>query len=112
MVPTVTKFAQNVSKRPILKLLKFYDRLIIISEVITMVKYVFHLEIFYPRPKAFYVISKLSRKPTLGAETFANFDQIRESLRREKFYIYRFAKVYARGIFQFFLFFSKLVGCP
>ena len=39
---------------------------------------------------------------TLGAETFANFVQIRESLRREKFYIDRFAKVYAREIFQFF----------
>ena len=43
---------------------------------------------------------------TLGAETFANFAQIRESLRRLKFYIDRFAKVYAREIFQFFLFFS------
>ena len=43
---------------------------------------------------------------TLGAETFANFAnfaQIRESLRREKFYIDRFAKVYAREIFSFFL---------
>ena len=49
---------------------------------------------------------------TLGAETFANFAQIRESLGREKFYIDRFAKVYARKIFQFFLFFTKLVGCP
>ena len=51
---------------------------------------------------------------TLGAETFANFAnfaQIRESLRREKFYIDRFAKVYAREIFQIFLYFSKLVGC-
>ena len=51
---------------------------------------------------------------TLGAETFANFAnfvQIRESLRREKFYIDRFTKVYAREIFQIFLFFSKLVGC-
>ena len=48
---------------------------------------------------------------TLGAETFANFAQIRESLRREKFYIDRFAKVYAREIFQIFLFFSKLFGC-
>ena len=48
---------------------------------------------------------------TLGAETFANFAQIRESLRREKFYIDRFAEVYARKIFQFFLFFSKLDGC-
>ena len=35
-----------------------------------------------------------------------------ETLRREKFYIDRFAKVYACKIFQFFLFFSKLVGCP
>ena len=51
---------------------------------------------------------------TLGAETFAsrNFRQICESLRREKFYIDRFAKVYACEIIQFFLFFSKLVGCP
>ena len=52
---------------------------------------------------------------TLGAETFANFAnfaQIRESLRREKSYIDRFAKVYAREFFQFFLFFSKLVDCP
>ena len=53
---------------------------------------------------------------TLGAETFANFVQIRKSLRRKKFYIDRVAKVYARKIFQFFLFFSKLVGryytCP
>ena len=52
---------------------------------------------------------------TLGAETFANFAnfaQIRESLRREKFYIDRFAKVYARKFFKFFLFFSKLDGCP
>ena len=40
---------------------------------------------------------------TLGAENFANFAQIRESLRREKFYIDRFAKVYAREIFLFFL---------
>ena len=43
---------------------------------------------------------------TLGAETFANFAnfaQISESLRREKFYIDRFAKVYAREIFQIFL---------
>ena len=40
MIPTVTNFAQNVSKRPILKLLKFYDHLIIISEVIPRVKYV------------------------------------------------------------------------
>ena len=40
MVPTVTKFAQNVSKRPILKLLKFYDHLIIISKVIGRLKYV------------------------------------------------------------------------
>ena len=43
---------------------------------------------------------------TLGAETFANFAnfaQIRESLRRKKFYIDRFAKVYAREIFSFFL---------
>ena len=50
---------------------------------------------------------------TLGAETFANFAnfaQIRESLRREKFYIDPFAKVYAREIFQFFLFFSKLMA--
>ena len=39
---------------------------------------------------------------TLGAETFANFAQIHESLRREKFYIDRFAKVYAREIFSFF----------
>ena len=46
-----------------------------------------------------------------GAETFANFVQIRERLRREKFYIGRFAKVYAREIFLFFLFFSQLVGC-
>ena len=52
---------------------------------------------------------------TLGAETFANFAnvaQIRESLRREKFYIDRFAKVYALELFQCFLYFSKLVGCP
>ena len=41
---------------------------------------------------------------TLGAETFANFAQIRECLRREKLYIDRFAKVYAREMFQFFLF--------
>ena len=43
---------------------------------------------------------------TLGAETFANFanfTQIRESLRREKICTDRFAKVYAREIFQFFL---------
>ena len=51
--------------------------------------------------------SKTSKPYTLGAETFANFDQI-----REKFYIDRFAKVYARENFQFFLFYSKLVGCP
>ena len=45
---------------------------------------------------------------TLGAEeTVANIAQIRESLRREKFYIDRFAKVYVREIFL-----SKLVGCP
>ena len=40
---------------------------------------------------------------TLGAETvekFANFVPIRESLRRKKFYIDRFAKVYARKIFH------------
>ena len=42
---------------------------------------------------------------TLGPETFANFVQIRESLRREKFYIDQFVKVYAREIFKFFLFF-------
>ena len=50
---------------------------------------------------------------TLGAETFANFANfvlIRESLRREKFYIYRFAKVYAREIFQFFLFSPNLLA--
>ena len=43
----------------------------------------------------------ISEVYTLGAETFANFAnfaQIRESLRREKFYIDRFAKVYAREI--------------
>ena len=42
---------------------------------------------------------------TLGAETFsnlANFAQIRESLRREKLYIDRFAKVYARELFSIF----------
>ena len=38
-------------------------------------------------------------KHSLGAETFANFAEIRESLRREIFYIDRFAKVYAREIF-------------
>ena len=60
------------------------------------------------------VIIGYSRICTLGAETFANFTnfaQIRESLRREKFYIDRFAKVYALKSFQFFLFFSKLIGC-
>ena len=35
-------------------------------------------------------------------EFLANFAEVRESLRREKFYIDRFAKVYAREIFQFF----------
>ena len=57
----------------------------------------------------------LYKNITLGAETFsnfANFAQIHESLRREKFYIDRFAKVHAREIFQFFLFFSKVVGFP
>ena len=50
------------------------------------------------------------KENTLGAETFANFAnfaQIRKSLRREKFYIDQSAKVYACKIFQFFLFFSK-----
>ena len=45
---------------------------------------------------------------TLGAETFANFEnfaQIRESLRREKFYFGRFAKVYAREMQKFREFF-------
>ena len=52
-------------------------------------------------------------KHTLGAETFANFAnfaQIRESLRREKFYIDQFAKVYARKIFQFFFFSPNLLA--
>ena len=50
---------------------------------------------------------------TLGAETFANFAnfaQIRESLRREKFYIDRFAKVYASEIFEYFLFSPNLLA--
>ena len=57
----------------------------------------FHKVLFYG--------TYLSKFTTLGAETFANFAnfvQIRESLRREKFYIDPFAKVYARNIFQFF----------
>ena len=52
----------------------------------------------------------ISIPSTLGAETFANFALFREGLRRQKFYIDRFAKVYARKNFQFFLFLSKLVG--
>ena len=56
MLPTVTKFGQNVSKRPILKLLKFYDHLIIISEVITSVKYVVHPENLFFLKKLFSII--------------------------------------------------------
>ena len=47
---------------------------------------------------------------TLGAETYANFAniaQIRESLRREKLYIDRFAKVYAREMQKFRKFFRS-----
>ena len=47
---------------------------------------------------------------TLGAETsanFANFAQIRESLRHEKFYFGRFAKVYAREMRKFREFFGS-----
>ena len=43
----------------------------------------------------------ISIPSTLGAETFANFALFREGLRRQKFYIDRFAKVYARKNFQF-----------
>ena len=49
---------------------------------------------------------------TSGAETFvnfANFVQIHESLRRKKFYIDRFVKIYVCKIFQFF--FVQLVVC-
>ena len=56
---------------------------------------------------------RLCPSDTLGVETFAsrNFREFREycpnsrNFRRQKFYIDRFAKVYAREICQFFLFF-------
>ena len=50
----------------------------------------------------YIVFARYSEKNyTLGAETFASRN-FRESLRREKFYIDRFAKVYACEIFKFF----------
>ena len=52
---------------------------------------------------------------TLGAETFANFanfTQIRESLRRENSILTDSRKFMHAKFFKFFFFFSKLVGCP
>ena len=40
----------------------------------------------------------------------SNFMSIRESLRSKKFYFVRFAKVYAREIFQFFFFSPNLLA--
>ena len=55
---------------------------------------------------------------TLGAETFANFAnfanfaQIRESLRRKNSILIDSRKFMHAKFFNFFLSFSKLVGCP
>ena len=47
--------------------------------------------------------SYLSLAPNLAYFMSRNFREFGQSLRREKFYIERFAKVYAREIFSFFL---------
>ena len=49
---------------------------------------------------------------TSGAETFANFDPIRGSIAREKLYIDKFAKVYAREKFSFGRFLLANVSAP
>ena len=67
---------------------------------------------FYFTSIKYGLLKKKKKKKTpsyiyITFANFANFAQIRESLRCDKFYIDRFAKVYARKIFQIFLFFLQ-----